>query len=76
MSVQLFSGVKIALESNPDGFSLASITMQRTSEAQRAAQQSYFMGTGALTHAHSREEQQHMWVPHMQVPGKPHACVC
>lgn len=51
-SVQLYSGVKTALGRTPSGLSLASITMQHTSEAQRAAMQSHYTGTGALTHTH------------------------
>ena len=30
--------------------------MQHTSEAQQAALQSYYMGTGALTHTHSHKQ--------------------
>lgn len=51
-SVQLYSGGKTALGRTPSGLSLASITMQHTSEAQRAAMQSHYTGTGALTHTH------------------------
>lgn len=69
VSVQLYSGVKTALDRNPCGLSLASITMQHTSEAQQAALQSYYMGTGALTHTHSHKQQQHIYVQR-----KPHAC--
>lgn len=51
-SVQLYSGVKTALGRTPSGLSPASITMQHTSEAQGAAMQSHYTGTGALTHTH------------------------
>lgn len=69
VSVQLYSGVKTALDRNPAGLSLASITMQHTSEAQRAALQSYYMGTGALTHTHSHKQQQHIYVPTCKYKG-------
>lgn len=51
--MQLYSGVKTALDRNPGGLSLASITMQHTSEAQQAALQSNYMDTGASTHTYT-----------------------
>lgn len=56
MSVQLYSSVKTALSRNPSGLSLASITMQPTSEAQKAALQSYYMDTGVLNHTHTQTQ--------------------